>query len=76
MDDFIPVNDVMITFVPTGATEENVTVTTLTDPRAEGDETLRLEITGVSGCATMGMPSVAIVTIDDDDGKSVVVYVK
>ena len=45
----------------------DITVDTMLDNIAEGDETFLLEITAVSGPGMEGFPADTVITIDDDD---------
>ena len=51
-----------------GVTQAVILLTTIEDGDDEGDETFTLTLNGVGGEATLGSPTVATITILDDDG--------
>src|SRR5690606_34689707 len=54
--------------MPAGALAYNLTLTSVADLVVEGDETVRVTITGVSGTPAVTVnPAPAVITIDDDD---------
>jgi len=58
--------------MPAGALAYNLTLTSVADLVVEGDETVRVSITGVSGTPVMTVnPAPAVITIDDDDLPSI-----
>ena len=58
--------------MPAGALAYNLTLTSVADLVVEGDETVRVTITGVSGTPAVTVnPAPAVITIDDDDLPSI-----
>ncbi len=64
--DYRPISAGSLTFNP-GETSKTITVMLCGDSAEEGAETLRLRLTGVSPNAHVGSPSMAVVTIQEND---------
>ena len=65
----------LLTINPGSPLTMDITVDTMLDNIAEGDETFLLEITAVSGPGMEGFPAETVITIDDDDDSKFIVGV-
>ena len=63
--DFTPASGVL-TFSP-GASSRTITIAAVNDTLAEGDETVTLQLSGVTGNASLGPRATHTLTIQDDD---------